>query len=87
MLLGKNPMNFTVTHTAGNYPARPSGIISSMNSVKSTLCTCRADTKFRRLIPSRFSATFFKFPTIDGVVKSPIYCVAAHFEILDILYV
>jgi hypothetical protein len=26
----------------------------------------------------------FKF---DGVAKSPIYCVAAYFEILDILYV
>ena len=39
-----------------------------------------------------FADPFFdettKYPVkFDGVVKNPIYCVAAHFEILDILYV
>ena len=29
----------------------------------------------------------YGFSPIDGVVKISIYCVAAHFEILDILYV
>jgi hypothetical protein len=37
-----------------------------------------------KLMPGLYFTEMVKY---DGVVKSPIYCVAAHFEILDILYV
>jgi hypothetical protein len=65
LFIGKRPLGTIAAESSGHQPAGSARIYSPVETIKSTMNRCRANTEFIDQGASRFSLTLHIFPAVN----------------------